>query len=162
MGYPDAPVVVDASPCLDQFKSANRVPNTYDVVEYLMLLAQTGSFPELAAYQDSGEDDRFVLHTPCSATKSGLGPLLTFVASKFGQVVPSQVACCGMAGDRGLRFPELVDSSLKHLNPVVHQDGVDMGLCVSRTCEIGLSSATPTTPWVSLIQLVASRLSPTE
>eukprot|EP00983_Pelagomonas_calceolata_P061920 1147032-Pelagomonas_calceolata.AAC.1 len=32
------------------------------------------------------------------------------------EVVPTGVPCCGMAGDRGLRYPELTGSSLQHMN----------------------------------------------
>ncbi len=37
-------------------------------------------------------------------------------AFEFVQVVPSGIPCCGMAGDRGMRFPELTGASLQHLN----------------------------------------------
>jgi len=30
--------------------------------------------------------------------------------------VPSGVPCCGMAGDRGMRYPELTGAALQHLN----------------------------------------------
>jgi hypothetical protein len=35
--------------------------------------------------------------------------------------VSSNIPCCGMAGDRGLRFPELTGASLQHLNVQVRQ-----------------------------------------
>jgi D-lactate dehydrogenase len=53
------------------------------------------------------------------------------------QVVPSGIPCCGMAGDRGMRFPELTGASLQHLNlPKTCSDGYS----TSRTCEMSLSN----------------------
>jgi len=43
-----------------------------------------------------------------------------------------------MAGDRGMRFPELTAAACQHVN--LHQDVTD-GYSNSRTCEIGVSSA---------------------
>lgn len=61
---------------------------------------------------------------------------LTQVASKCaGSVVDSNIPCCGMAGDRGMRLPELTGSSLQHLGV----DGCSDGYSTSRTCEIALS-----------------------
>jgi D-lactate dehydrogenase len=42
-----------------------------------------------------------------------------------------------MAGDRGMRFPELTGSSLQHLN--LPKDCTD-GYSTSRTCEMSLSN----------------------
>jgi len=53
------------------------------------------------------------------------------------EVVPSGIPCCGMAGDRGLRYPELVDASLQHLKL---PESVTDGYSTSRTCEVNMSS----------------------
>lgn len=60
------------------------------------------------------------------------------LASKCAhEVVHSGIPCCGMAGDRGMRYPELTGSSLQHLN--IPSDCKD-GYSTSRTCEISLSN----------------------
>lgn len=51
-------------------------------------------------------------------------------------VVNTNVPCCGMAGDRGMRFPELTAASLQHLNV----GGCSDGYSTSRTCEMSLSN----------------------
>ena len=51
-------------------------------------------------------------------------------------VVDTQVPCCGMAGDRGMRYPELTAASLQHLNVA----GCSDGYSTSRTCEMNLSN----------------------
>lgn len=53
------------------------------------------------------------------------------------RVHPSGVPCCGMAGDRGMRYPELTGASLQHL--AVSADCRD-GYSTSRTCEMSLSN----------------------
>lgn len=53
------------------------------------------------------------------------------------EVVDSNIPCCGMAGDRGMRFPELPRSSLQHLQT----NGCSDGYSTSRTCEIAVSNA---------------------
>lgn len=53
------------------------------------------------------------------------------------EVVDSNIPCCGQAGDRGMRFPELPRSSLQHMNA----QGCSDGYSTSRTCEIALSQA---------------------
>ena len=53
------------------------------------------------------------------------------------EVTPSGIPCCGMAGDRGMRYPELTGSSLQHLD--LPEDCTD-GYSTSRTCEMSLSN----------------------
>jgi D-lactate dehydrogenase len=54
-------------------------------------------------------------------------------------VFDSQVPCCGMAGDRGLLYPELPKSSLKQLQTLIQSKACCEGISTSRTCEIALS-----------------------
>lgn len=62
-------------------------------------------------------------------------PSLQVAAKCAGSVVDSNIPCCGMAGDRGMRLPELTGSSLQHLGVT----GCSDGYSTSRTCEIALS-----------------------
>merc|ERR1712193_174162 len=48
----------------------------------------------------------------------------------------SGIPCCGMAGDRGMRYEELTKSSLQHLEV---PSGCSDGYSTSRTCEMSLS-----------------------
>jgi hypothetical protein len=60
-------------------------------------------------------------------------------------VFDSGVACCGMAGDRGMRFPEVIDGSTAparmKLESEKSSNGVGVGVCASssRTCEAAMS-----------------------
>ena len=44
--------------------------------------------------------------------------------------------CAGMAGDRGMRYPELTGAALQH----IQTNGCTDGYSTSRTCEISLSN----------------------
>ena len=55
-------------------------------------------------------------------------------------VVPSEVGCCGFAGDKGFMVPELNRWALRKLKPQLQVAGVARGFSNSRTCEIGLTT----------------------
>ena len=59
-------------------------------------------------------------------------------------VIDSGVACCGMAGDRGMRFPEVIDSSTAAARAKIECRSGGIGACVSssRTCEAAMSQGT--------------------
>lgn len=81
--------------------------------------------------------DSIAVHVPCSSKKMGIQEAFMTVASKCAkQVTPTNIPCCGMAGDRGMRYPELTASSLQHLDTT----GCSDGYSTSRTCEMSLSN----------------------
>lgn len=78
------------------------------------------------------------VHVPCSSKKMGIeDSTMKLAALCAHEVVPSGIPCCGMAGDRGMRYPELVDASLQHLNL---PERVSDGYSTSRTCEVNMSA----------------------
>ena len=77
-------------------------------------------------------------------------------ASLIRQVHATPIPCCGMAGDRGMRYPELTGASLQHLElPSTCSDGYS----TSRTCEISLSNHSGMN-FRSLLYLVDEATSP--
>jgi D-lactate dehydrogenase len=80
------------------------------------------------------------IHVTCSAIKMGLSGKFAAVARACAEkvVVPSRVGCCGVAGDRIFRFPELSESALSDLAAGLPDD-CRSGYSNSRTCEIGLT-----------------------
>eukprot|EP01024_Parvocaulis_polyphysoides_P013001 TRINITY_DN1497_c0_g3_i3.p1 TRINITY_DN1497_c0_g3~~TRINITY_DN1497_c0_g3_i3.p1 ORF type:complete len:595 (-),score=124.44 TRINITY_DN1497_c0_g3_i3:425-2209(-) len=129
------PIVVDTSPCLGQIKTALSEPSLrfalYEPVEFI----STFLMDKLEFQQVK---DSIAIHVPCSSKKMGIEDSFMKLASKCAkEVVPSGIPCCGMAGDRGMRFPELTASSLQNLNiPKNCQDGYS----TSRTCEVSMSN----------------------
>ena len=66
-------------------------------------------------------------------------------------VVPENVFCCGFAGDRGFRYPELNKAALAELKAQVEH--CSEGYSTSRTCEVGLALHA-TIPYRNVIYLV--------
>jgi len=128
------PILCDMSPCSKTI-AANFGDElkVHDTVEFILdYLVGRVTFKQI--------DEPIVIHTTCSTRKTGL-------AEKFEQVarmcsskvtIPSDVTCCGFAGDRGFTFPELNKSALRHLKSSIPSD-TKLAFSTSKTCEIGLS-----------------------
>jgi D-lactate dehydrogenase len=128
------PIVMDTSPCLAQMKSSLSSPalkfSLYEPVEFV----KTHLMDKLEWTQVR---DNIAVHVPCSSKKMGIESAFAQVASKCAKEVTfSGVPCCGMAGDRGIRYPELTAASLQHLQT----NGCKDGYSTSRTCEWSLSN----------------------
>ena len=128
------PVLVDTSPCMATVKDTLSAPglrlSLYEPVEFInnFLLDKLEFTPAR---------ENIAVHVPCSSKKLGLEASFMKVASLCAtSVTPSGVPCCGMAGDRGMRFPELTAGSLQHLTV----GGCSDGYSTSRTCEMSLTN----------------------
>lgn len=129
------PIVMDTSPCLAQVKSSLAAPELrfalYEPVEFIRRFL-------VDKLEFSKKKDSIAIHVPCSSKKMGIEDAFMQLAALCAhKVTPSGIPCCGMAGDRGMRFPELTGSSLQHLN--LPKDCSD-GYSTSRTCEMSLSN----------------------
>ena len=137
------PVVCETSPCTKAFHDAGAV--IYDPVTFLHLAAKRLTFKQV--------EETIVIHVPCSSKKLGATYAFAELAKRCAvNVVESGVPCCGTAGDRGMRYPELPAASMQHLAPEATETGV---ACYSSslTCEMGLSNVTDK-QWQSLLALV--------
>ena len=106
------------------------------------------------------------VHVPCSSKKMGIEESFIKVASLCADtVVSSNIPCCGMAGDRGMRYPELTGAALQvrsrvrrtcmqprpccltrtptstHTAQHLNVAGCSDGYSTSRTCEMSLRCA---------------------
>ena len=127
------PILCDMSPCVERMRrSLSAQLKLYDQVgfidSFLMNRLKFTRLPEKAAF-----------HITCSAYSMGLESAFKRVAQACVQeaVFPDAVSCCGFAGDKGLRLPELNASALAQLKSAVA--GCSVGYSNSRTCEIGLT-----------------------
>ena len=86
-----------------------------------------------------------VLHPTCSTQKMDEVPAMIELAQKCATEVhvPEDFGCCGFAGDRGMLIPELTASATRPEAENVKKltSGI-MGISSSRTCEIGMMTAT--------------------
>lgn len=132
------PVLFDTSPCLHRIKEYVALKKSteckiYEPVEFIHDLLQD-------KLVFNKEDKTITIHVTCSSKKMGLDEKFKAVANLCAEkvIVPTEVGCCGFAGDRGFSYPELNESALKNLKPSLTHDCHE-GYSNSRTCEIGLS-----------------------
>ena len=160
------PVVIDTSPCsysimhydeiltgeaLERWKSLQF----YDITEYLF----THVMNRLTLQKKPGT---VICHPTCSTMKMEQTQLLQSIASQCAEKaeVPEHHGCCGFAGDRGLLHPELTASATQAEAASVEKIANVSGYySTSRTCEVGMSSATEH-PYQSIIHLVETASRP--
>ncbi len=128
------PILVDASPCSYHAKKGNdeELP-IYDITEFLYDFV----LPELDIEK---RDASVALHPTCSIVKMGLQQKIRGIAEACAKkvTVPTEVTCCGWAGDRGFFYPELNEKALYALEDSLPDDCHE-GYSSARTCEIGMS-----------------------
>ena len=129
------PIVCDTSPCTATLKAALPAgsPLRFAMHEPVGFVS-THLAPGLDFDKVAG---RVAVHVPCSSKKMGATAAFEALVGRCAaEVVPSGVPCCGMAGDRGMRYPELTGGALQHLQ----SGGCEAGVSTSRTCEMSLSN----------------------
>lgn len=156
------PVVVDASSCVHALLAgADKLPpdarerlRRLDLTDAVGLLDRLRPRLRLHAVRD-----RVVLHPTCATQQlGGVEAMRRVAAACAGEViVPASLGCCGMAGDRGLLYPELPASALTGEAAEVRASGCASGFGSSPFCEIGLSEATGV-PYRALVYLVEEAL----
>jgi D-lactate dehydrogenase len=87
--------------------------------------------------------DKIVFHPVCSVQKMGTLPKLQLIGKACAKQadVPTFAGCCGMAGDRGFYYPELIRAATKIESNEVKQKAYDGYYSSSKTCEMALSEA---------------------
>ena len=131
--FGEYPILSDTSPCTKKMmESFSHDLNIYEPIEFaLEFLTKDLEFTAI--------NEPITIHTTCSSRKMGLEDKFKKLAQLCSTevIIPSDVKCCGFAGDRGFNFPELNKSALKHLKE--QTAGAKMAFSTSKTCEIGLS-----------------------
>jgi len=142
------PVVCDQSPCLHRMRKNIKHMHLYEPAEFI--------HDFLAGHLDfKPKDESVAVHITCSSRLMGIADKIVALASMCATkvVVPSEIGCCGFAGDKGFTRPELNNWGLRKLKPQLHDAGVTEGYSNSRTCEIGLSTNSGI-PYKSIVYLV--------
>ncbi|AXX85877.1 FAD/FMN-containing dehydrogenase [Malaciobacter marinus] len=127
------PILCDTSPCTKKMmESFNSNLDLYEPIEFA--LEHLVDKLELEKI-----DEAITIHTTCSSRKMGLHEKFIKLANMCSSkvIVPSDVTCCGFAGDRGFSYPELNQSALRNLPKSVKD--AKYAFSTSKTCEIGLS-----------------------
>ena len=142
------PVVCDQSPCLHRMQEHIRSLELNEVSQFITRYL----VPHL---EFNPTDEPVAVHVTCSSRRMGLADTIIGLARKCSRnvLVPSEVGCCGFAGDKGFMIPELNKWALRKLPAQIKAAGVKRGFSNSRTCEIGLTTNSGI-PYKSIVYLV--------
>ena len=144
-GGGELPLVIDATSC------AHGVAGSIPVIDSVTW-AHDHLLPELGLVRRAGA---VAVHPTCSARHLGLAAPMEALARALADevTVPLVPTCCGMAGDRGLMHPELIESATAAEASEVSSGAFDACMSANRTCEIALEHTTGR-PYASLVQLL--------
>jgi len=162
--YGAIPILCDTSPCMARMKEQFKDPRLKAAVFEPTEFAANNLMSRLEIYR---KEPAVAVHVPCSSKQMKKdGYFETIARACSEEVTMSPVPCCGAAGDRGMRYPEISGGGVA--SQVVVPSGAAMvlrepskggnttsdwtqlkgscsdGYSTSRTCEIQLSNATGT------------------
>ncbi|QKF74371.1 FAD/FMN-containing dehydrogenase [Aliarcobacter faecis] len=133
--FGEYPILCDTSPCTKKMiESFSHKLSIYEPIDFtLEFLTKELDFTPI--------DEPITIHTTCSSRKMNLEDKFKTLAQLCSTtvIIPSDVKCCGFAGDRGFNFPELNSSALRYLKE--QTANAKMAFSTSKTCEIGLSES---------------------
>lgn len=144
------PVLCDQSPCLHRMRDHIKSMKLHEPAEFI--------HDYLVPYLDfEPTDETVAVHVTCSLRRMGLGDKIISLARMCSRnvVIPTEIGCCGFAGDKGFTLPELNKYALRKLRPQIEKTGATHGYSNSRTCEIGLTTNSGI-PYKSIAYLVDS------
>lgn len=150
------PVLCDQSPCLHRMRDHIKSLKLYEPAEFISeYLMPYLNFEPIS--------DPVAVHVTCSTRRMGLASTIINLAAMCSTnvIVPSEIGCCGFAGDKGFMLPKLNQWALRKLKPQLQVAGVERGFSNSRTCEIGLSTNSGIT-YKSIAYLVDEVTKPTD
>ncbi|MEE1208328.1 MAG: FAD-binding and (Fe-S)-binding domain-containing protein [Muribaculaceae bacterium] len=142
------PVVCDQSPCLHRMRDHITSMRLYEPAEFIA----TYLAPHLDFHPT---DEPVAVHITCSTRRMGLADTIVGLARRCSTsvLVPTEVGCCGFAGDKGFMLPELNAWGTRKLRPQIEKAHIARGFSNSRTCEIGLTTNSGI-PYKSIVYLV--------
>lgn len=140
------PIVLDSSSCA---LSLRRQPTDLSILGPVEFAAQLA--PVLAKYVRGGY--RVLLHPGCSLELLGQREMLVAVLEQLGceVIIPPSAGCCGIAGDRGLRYVELPKHALQREAAEIVDITADFYVTVNLPCQWQLAHTTGK-PFVHLWQ----------
>jgi D-lactate dehydrogenase len=153
------PVVIDAASCTNAtiepgagvLDEANA-----ERLEKLEILDSVSWAQRLLPWLEVSEKvGSATVHPTCATRRMGLAPQLRSLAVALADdvyVAPS-ATCCGFAGDRGIKNPELTAAATRPQAEELAGRQFDAHLSSNRTCEIGLERATGE-PYESVVCLL--------
>lgn len=152
------PIVVDLGSCTSFLRSGFKYldPVRKSRLERMQILDSVELavrlLPKLTIHK---KNEPIAIHSVCSNEKSGLDvPLLQIANACCASVIqPHEGKCCGMGGDRGFSFPDLIKSAGSETGKIMESAGCDTGYTNARSCAISLSTSSQKR-WKSIFHLL--------
>jgi D-lactate dehydrogenase len=140
------PVVLDSSSCALSLRRTQSGLRILDPVEAVAQLAPAIARRVRGRY-------RVVLHPGCSLERLGQREHLVGLLEQLGceVIIPFHAGCCGIAGDRGLRYAKLPVNALKREAVEIASIDADFYIAVNLPCQWQLAHTTGK-PFVHLWQ----------
>jgi D-lactate dehydrogenase len=154
----ERPIVVDLGSCTSFLRSGFKYldPVRKSRLEQMKILDSVelaaSLLPKLMIHRKT---DPIAIHSVCSNEKSGLDtPLLQVANACCAFVVqPHEGKCCGMGGDRGFMFPDLIKSAGSEIGTAMKSASCNTGYTNARSCAISLSTSS-NKQWKSIFHLL--------
>ena len=88
--------------------------------------------------------EEIILHPVCSVHKMNSYDKLVKIGKQtaYKSIIPFHAGCCGMAGDRGFYYPELLQSASKKESAEVKSFSTDYCYSTGKPCEMSMSEST--------------------
>lgn len=143
----ELPVIFDSSSCSHTIKSCFSDLDTEHLLkwEQLKILDSTEYINKhiLSKSLIINKSNMTVLHPTCSSIKSGFDEQIKHIAEKLSNkvIIPDNLGCCGMAGDRGLMYPELTKNATNNEASEVNNYTADGYYSSNIPCEIAMSKS---------------------
>ncbi|MGC1242915.1 MAG: FAD-binding and (Fe-S)-binding domain-containing protein [Chryseosolibacter sp.] len=141
------PVVIDVSSCAYTLQRMRPVLDEENKLKFdkLVIMDSVDFLHDMVipAAKVTVRKKEIVLHPVCSLQKMKTEDKFFKIARKFAEqvTIPTHAGCCGMAGDRGMFFPELTASATNPEAAEVRQKKYDGYYSSTRTCEMAMSEA---------------------
>ncbi len=143
------PIVVDTTPCTYQFATMGEHLKDEEIKVLWSRLKFIDVIPFLNEIIDGQKIEplnrEVILHPTCSTQKLDQVNTMVELAQKCASTVhlPENYGCCAYAGDRGMLVPELTASATRpEAADVKAFPEAAKAYSSSRTCEIGMATAT--------------------
>ncbi|MCS6999417.1 MAG: FAD-binding and (Fe-S)-binding domain-containing protein [Bacteroidota bacterium] len=155
------PLVVDSSSCalsigqeLKKMTASDdtmqvKVLDPVDAAEYLYTHGQISA---------PARRYRVLVHPGCAGERLGATERIRLLLERLGcqVIIPPSAACCGMAGDRGLRYPELPAHALAQQAEEIRQSDADFYVGTNLPCiwQLAHTTGKPFVHlWIALLQM---------
>jgi D-lactate dehydrogenase len=153
------PVVIDAASCtnaaLEPGEGVLEEGNAQRLAELEIVDSVAWAQRLLPWLEVSERVGSATVHPTCATRRMGLAPQLRALAGALAEevYVAPAAQCCGFAGDRGIKNPELTEAATRPQAEELAGRSFDAHLSSNRTCEIGLERATGE-PYESVVCLL--------